>query len=91
MSILGRILLMLLIGLAPGCACNGSMAGDRCETPADCDPPLLCSNETAPEGTLGICVLPEAVPDAAVPEPDAEVTIDAEVTMDASPTQDASP
>ena len=83
MSTLSRLLFALLLGLALACACNGSLAGDRCETSDDCDPPLLCSNETAPEGTLGICVLPEAVPDAAVPELDADT--DAGATYDASP------
>ena len=79
MSTLRRLLLLGLLGLALGCACNESLPGDRCESSTDCDPPLLCSNETAPEGTQGVCVLPEAVPDAAVDVPDA------------SPTQDASP
>lgn len=59
------LLLVLLSGLA---ACRGTLAGDRCETSADCDPPLLCSNqnEDPDAGIHGICVLPEAVPDAAV-------------------------
>ena len=62
-------LAMLALGLA---ACQGTLAGDRCETSADCDPPLLCSNlsEDPDAGIHGICVLPEAVPDAAV-TPDA--------------------
>ena len=82
MSTLRRLLLLTSLGLALACACNETLPGDRCESSADCDPPLLCSNETAPAGTLGICVHPEAVPDAAIPEVDA--------APDAAPTQDAS-
>ena len=49
--------------------------GDRCTGPGDCQAPLVCSNRDATD-LLGICVLPEALPDAALPDaapPDAVV------------------
>ncbi|MFH2008985.1 MAG: hypothetical protein ABI333_20515 [bacterium] len=59
------LLLTLLLSLAPGC--RGTLPGDRCTSAADCDQPLVCSGD-ADAGTLGICVQPEALPDAAVSE-----------------------
>lgn len=74
-------ILALLIAFL-GAACRGTLPGDRCETTADCDPPLVCSNLLAdPDaGVKGICVLPEAIPDAAVTM-DASATADAQVTQ----------
>lgn len=38
--------------------------GARCTRTDDCTPPLVCSNRDATDDTLGICVYPEALPDA---------------------------
>jgi len=47
-------------------ACDDTLAGDRCLTLEDCDPPFVCSNRDLPAGSRGVCVSPEALPDAAV-------------------------
>ncbi len=66
-----------LCGLSAACDDPIDNVGDRCTRTTSCTPPLVCSNRDAP-AELGICVYPEALPDAAV-------------TPDASPTTDASP
>jgi len=55
--------------------------GARCTHTDDCTPPLVCSNRDATDGTLGICVYPEALPDAG---PDAADLPDADPSTDAS-------
>lgn len=69
----------LALALAlPACDDKGTRAGDRCDTSSDCRPPLVCSNRFAEPGVLGVCVYPDAVPDAAVPAIDgAEPAVDA--------------
>ncbi len=104
---LRRIFLVLWIGglalwALPGCREDGALAGDRCVNDEDCKPPLVCTTSADPEATMGICVFPEALPDASVGrdaarEPDAATTpdsgsgADAESLPDAEPSQDASP
>ena len=61
-----RLLITWLLCSALVTGCKGTLPGDRCDAPEDCDPPLVCSNVNEPAGTRGICVSPEAVPDAAV-------------------------
>ncbi len=94
-----------IVGLAlwplPACHEDGALAGDRCVNDKDCKPPLVCTTSSDPEATMGICVLPEALPDAAVgrdaarePDsatPDSGSGADAEPLPDAEPSQDASP
>lgn len=62
-----------------GCDDPNHDVGARCTHTGDCTPPLLCSNRDATDGTLGVCVYPEALPDAAV-------SADATSTTDASGT-----
>ncbi len=38
--------------------------GSRCTIIDDCTPPLICSNRDATDLSGGICVYPEALPDA---------------------------
>jgi hypothetical protein len=61
---------------ASACPDKGTRAGDRCVTSADCRAPLVCSNRFAEAGVMGVCVHPEALTDATVPdagdEPDGE-------------------
>jgi hypothetical protein len=52
-------------GIAAGCGDPNQGAGERCTVTTDCDPPLVCSNRDHSE-QQGICVWPEALPDAAV-------------------------
>jgi hypothetical protein len=65
LALIGGLTLIVGIGVTlTGCDHDqGSLPGDRCDDPTDCDPPLVCSNKNEPAGTLGICVYPEAVPD----------------------------
>ena len=63
-SILCVLTLTCGLGLA-GCGDPNRNAGDRCTTADRCEPPLICSNRDAPE-EQGICVWPEALPDAAM-------------------------
>jgi len=63
------ILLGALLGLAACDAPNHGL-GNHCRTLTDCDRPLLCSNRDLPDGSLGVCVLEEALgegPVAALP------------------------
>ncbi len=62
-------------GAAAACDDPIDNVGDRCTRTSSCTPPLICSNRDAPD-ELGICVYPEALPDAAV-TPDASTTPDA--------------
>ncbi len=52
-------------GIPAGCGDPNQDAGERCTVTTDCDPPLVCSNRDHPQ-QQGICVWPEALPDAAV-------------------------
>jgi hypothetical protein len=61
--------------------------GARCTRTNDCTPPLVCSNRDATDGTLGICVYPEALPDAG---PSTDDLPDAAPSTDAAPSADAS-
>jgi hypothetical protein len=47
-----------------GCGDPNRNAGARCSTDGDCEAPLVCSNRDATD-LGGICVWPEALPDAA--------------------------
>ena len=94
----GVVALFFVASLATACGQDkGSQPGDRCREPGDCDAPLVCSNANDPPGTLGICVYPEAVPDAAPPDaafpdaafPDAETADDAQARDDAQAQDDA--
>jgi hypothetical protein len=83
-----RIVTILILAATAGllsCEKPNYGMGDRCTTLEDCDKHLVCSNRDLPDGSLGICVLPEALPDAAIPVPDAAVAADASPTADASP------
>jgi hypothetical protein len=71
--------------LTLACSDPNHGVGDRCRTAGECDLPLTCSNRDLPDGSLGICVYPEALPDAALPQPDASI-----IPADAAPTSDAS-
>ena len=70
--IIQRLALASLLALctaAPGAAaCDDPNrdVGARCTQTTDCTPPLVCSNRDATDIALGICVYPEALPDAAV-------------------------
>lgn len=64
-TILAISLLVGLLGLCTRCSDPNRDIGARCFTAADCDPALICSNRDQPD-ELGVCVLPEALPDAAV-------------------------
>jgi hypothetical protein len=77
------ILLGVLLGLV-ACDEPNHGLGDRCRALTDCDRPLICSNRDLPDGSLGVCVMEEALPDAAVPLPDASPAVDASPTADAS-------
>ena len=77
------ILLGVLLGLA-GCDEPNHGLGNPCRILDDCDRPLICSNRDLPDGSLGVCVMEEALPDAAVPMPDAAFVVDAAPTADAS-------
>jgi hypothetical protein len=68
MRTLHTLLVLLALGAPPTllAACDKTLPGDRCLTLEDCDPPLVCSNRDLPEGSRGVCVPPEALPDAAV-------------------------
>jgi hypothetical protein len=82
-----RLVLIIVLAAAAGllaCEKPNYGMGERCTVPGDCDLHLVCSNRDLPDGALGICVLPEALPDAAIPEPDAAVVVDASPTADAS-------
>ena len=58
---------LTFIGLtAAACDDPNQNVGARCTTISDCTPPLVCSNRDATDLSLGICVYPEALPDAAV-------------------------
>ncbi|MDY0003883.1 MAG: hypothetical protein RBU30_21475 [Polyangia bacterium] len=61
---LASIVLGLSLGATLGC--QESLPGDRCTTKEDCEPPLVCSSRDLPAGSKGVCVLPEALPDAAI-------------------------
>jgi hypothetical protein len=67
-----RIILWLALPIAIGAiavtACDdpNSDVGARCTVTHDCTPPLICSNRDATDLSGGICVYPEALPDASL-------------------------
>ena len=91
---LRKIVLGVCVGLLTGgtlisCHRKGALPGDRCETNEDCEAPLVCSNSAPESGPLGVCVYPEAIPDASVVQPDVfvppDVHRDVTVPLDVPP------
>ncbi len=68
--ILHAIPVALALAFSLGClaltACDdpNHAVGSRCTIIDDCTPPLICSNRDATDLSTGICVYPEALPDA---------------------------
>ncbi len=66
LAIVLAIVLAVALGAVTLSACEdpNDDVGARCTTVEDCTPPLICSNRDATDLSAGICVYPEALPDA---------------------------